>query len=465
MPILQHGSIGVARRVRARIASPGRLSLLFWSTLYFGLLAYVYVYRMERWDYLGFWYGGTDVQSLTACYLLAIMPLAWMRTRIEWFSTFTHWIIYLFVYIPAVLIPMLQGLTTDVLALSFAIFVSFAAITLFHPLSIGSSSRWHPSREVFWGAFWAIYVAMLIYALYVFRDNLTLSSFYDVYGQRSVASDVAAGTGVGYATGVLSGCLNPFLMAIGLRYRRLWLFAIALVGQILVYATFALKSAPISILVLCVFYFVLLRHRVVRIWKLAAMICGSIAIPLLMLELVGIDQNPLVENIVALVLMRTYAMVGALTGIYYEFFSRNDFTYFSHINLVRQFVDYPYSVSLGEVIGESLGLDMNANANFFAADGIAAAGKLGVVIVGAIVGLILNVIDRVVPPTNHRLLCICFAPIAISLANTSVFTTLLTGGLILLVLLTIFWRDSLLRDPIKNFARPGLQVPINHATV
>ena len=325
--------------------------------------------------------------------------------------------------------------------------------------------RWRPSHTVFWCGFWLVYAIALGYALYIFRGNLTLASFYDVYEQRALASSVAMGTGVGYATGVLSGCLNPFLMAIGLRYRRPSLFAVALICQIFVYATFALKSAPISAVVLLVFYFLLLRGRAVRIWRLAAIVCASIALPLLALEFVDIDQSSFLENIAALVFMRTYAMVGALTGIYYEFFSRSEFTYFSHINLVRQFIDYPYAASLGEVVGESLGLDMNANANFFATDGIAAAGKLGIVVIGVIVAIMLNLIDRFVPPANHRLLCIAFVPIAISLANSSVFTTLLTGGLILLVVLAHFWRDSLVRAPAARGARGEKTNMPGHAPV
>jgi hypothetical protein len=254
-------------------------------------------------------------------------------------------------------------------------------------------------------------------------------------------------------------------MAIGLRYRRPVLFAIALAGQTFVYATFALKSALISVLILLIFYHLLLRGRSVRIWRLAAVICSGIAVPLLLVELVDIDQSPLLENIVALVFMRTFGMVGALTGIYYEFFSRNEFTYFSHINFVQLFVEYPYSMSIGEVVGDSLGLDMNANANFIATDGIAAAGKPGVVIVGFIVAMILNTIDRAVPPANHRLLCIAFAPIAISLANSSVFATLLTGGLIPLVILTHLWRDSLLRRPNVSVARQRAAKSHDHAPV
>ena len=414
-----------------------------WGTAYFALLAYVYVFRLQRWDYLGFWYGGTDSFRLGYCLVLSLLPLVWMDTRVQRFSTFVHWIIYFFIYVPAVLIPVLQGLTDDVLALAFSIFVSFSVITLFPKLpTVGATTR--IGKRQFWRAFWIFYALLFVYVLYIFRNNLSLPSFYDVYGQRSSASDVATGTFVGYATGMLSGCLNPFLMAVGLRHRHRGLFLAGLVGQVAMFATFALKSVLVSVPVLALFYWMLWRPRTVRIGRLGAMVCISITVPLVVTELVDVSASVLMQNVVALVFMRTYGMVGALTGIYNDFFANNELTHFSHINVVRLFIDYPYTLSIGEVIGEHLGFDMNSNANFFATDGIAGAGKTGVLIVGCVVGALLSCIDRVVPRENHRLLCIASASVAMSLANTSVFTTLLTGGLILLVLLAYVWRDSYL---------------------
>ena len=141
--------------------------------------------------------------------------------------------------------------------------------------------------------------------------------------------------------------------------------------------------------------------------------------------------------------MRTYGMVGALTGTYYDFFSQNPQTLYSHINVMGMFIRYPYAASIGEVIGDSMGFDMNANANFFATDGIAAAGLAGVLLIGAVVGLALRAIDAVVPRANAPLLCGAAGPALISLANSSFFTTLLTSGLMLLVLLCALWRPAM----------------------
>jgi hypothetical protein len=293
-----------------------------------------------------------------------------------------------------------------------------------------------------------------VYVLYVFREDLSFSDLYDVYGQRALSSDVASGSLVGYATGILSGCMNPFLISIGLFGKRRTLIVLGLLGQIFIYSTFASKAVLISGFLIPVLYVLVFRSRSIDAWKLGSIACISIIIPLLLLALVeDIDSSAFVENVVALVFMRTYGMVGALTGIYHDFFSNNPITYFSHVNAVRLFIDYPYPTSIGETIGASMGLDMNANANFFATDGLESAGLPGVVVTGLFVGLILNLADKVIVPANVRLLCVASVPVAISLANSSMFTTLLTGGWIALIALCRVWDGSLNHRPS---VRPSL---------
>lgn len=433
-------------RPRHGARGTGRLAVFLWSSLYFALLAHVYIDHLGRWDYLGFWYVGTDAWRLGTTYVLAMLPLLLLSTRVERFSTFIHWIIYFFVYVPAVLIPVLQGLTDDVMTLAFTIFVSFLVIVGF-PRLPALQHRRRFSRRTFWLAFTSVYAVLLAYALFVFRDHLSLANLYDVYGQRSIASDVATGTLVGYATGILSGSLNSFLLAIGLVQRRKAMFALGALGQVVVYATFALKAVVFSVAVMVLFYFVLFRPGRVAIWKLGAIVCATIVLPLLLLWAVEVENSPLLEYIAAMVFMRTYGMVGSLTGLYYEFFSFNPLTYFSHINVVGLFVEYPYDLSPGEVVGRHLNSDMNANANFFATDGVASAGLVGVLLTGLIAGAIFRAIDSLLARPAWRLLCIASPAVAMSLANTSVFTTLLTGGLIFLIVVCHFWVQSTTQRP------------------
>ena len=69
------------------------------------------------------------------------------------------------------------------------------------------------------------------------------------------------------------------------------------------------------------------------------------------------------------------------------------------------------------------------NANFWATDGIAALGLVGIPVISIFVGLILYAVD--VASQKHRMgfAVTSLLPIMLLMCNISIFTTLLTGGL------------------------------------
>jgi hypothetical protein len=121
--------------------------------------------------------------------------------------------------------------------------------------------------------------------------------------------------------------------------------------------------------------------------------------------------------------------------MYINFFQSHPLTYYSHINVVSVFVHYPYQMSLGQVVGFDLVADdLNANANIYATDGYAALGAVGVVLIGAILGLFLSVANAMTA-RSLRMACAAFVPFVMIVSNSSLFTSLLSGGGFLLLLL------------------------------
>lgn len=412
------------------------------ALIYFVLLDYVYVEKLRRWDYLGFSLGPSPTLSLLFSVAVMLVPIPLMRRKIQQASTFLIWCIYFFIYIPAVLFPVRQWLSDDVPMLIGSLCCSFLLIlTLIR--SPPAVIRIRVPVNTFWLGFWTIYLLLTGYCLTIFNGSFSLADLTNVYDQRALAGKLSEGNFVGYATGMLSGCLNPFLMSVGLLHKRPAYLVLGVAGQIFVYATFAMKSTLLSVVIILLLYLLCIRGGRVRWRGVAIFSLTSILLPLTIGLFVNEDASVLYENIAAIVYMRTYGMVGALTGTYYDFFLHNPQTYYSHINVVGAFVAYPYQASIGEVIGASMGFEMNANANFFATDGIAAAGLIGLLLIGAIVGLSLRAMDALVPRENVAVLCGAVGPAVISLANSSFFTTLLTGGLILLILLCALWRPEM----------------------
>lgn len=82
---------------------------------------------------------------------------------------------------------------------------------------------------------------------------------------------------------------------------------------------------------------------------------------------------------------------------------------------------------------------LNVNASFLATDGIAALGLVGVVIISAFVGLIIRFIGQLVTAIDPRIVLVALLPVITNLSNSSLFTTALTGGGIISVLILAAW--------------------------
>src|SRR5690606_22155438 len=99
----------------------------------------------------------------------------------------------------------------------------------------------------------------------------------------------------------------------------------------------------------------------------------------------------------SVLISRTIGNGGLLTFWYDDFFQNNPYTYYSHINFVNLISQsYPYDRELGLLIGRAYWHEkMNANANFWATDGIAAMGILGTFLANIIMAVILFLLDFV----------------------------------------------------------------------
>jgi hypothetical protein len=164
----------------------------------------------------------------------------------------------------------------------------------------------------------------------------------------------------------------------------------------------------------------------------------------------GIYNGPssLFQFFFTLLYMRTFCMVGVLMSFYTEFFQTHPYTYFSHINVVRAYVPYPYSEALGNVIGHFMvpevgGQVMDANASFLATDGMAALGFAGVVLSGIFFRIFIGIFNVAVDFKVLALGCCALVPLLMSVTNASLFSSLLTnGGGVLAVVLYFYGNAS-----------------------
>lgn len=194
----------------------------------------------------------------------------------------------------------------------------------------------------------------------------------------------------------------------------------------------------VSIFVLPVFAFIL-RDKGASFGLKISWTCALLTLVLYMGRSLGGDDS-LFFVLLSLVFMRTFGSSGLTTAWYHDFFLRNPLTYYSHIKGISWFVLYPYNNPLGIEVGSfySGNPTLDDNAHFWATDGLAAWGLSGVLLVSIVCAFVFWLFDSTARGHDLRFATLLVTFEALNLGNTSIFTTLLSGGLGLMMIFLYF---------------------------
>ncbi|MCV3210549.1 hypothetical protein OHD62_29615 [Mesorhizobium sp. YC-39] len=417
---------------------------LFWITVYVLFFMHAYItWGSVTFYYFGLWYNYDIDKALLAYGIIALFGCI-LPISINRYSEFACWIIYLIIFIPAILCVSLQGYTSfsDV-TLMLALAVSFMAM-VYIPRVLTFRQYFVMRRfqtEWFLFFFIGIYFAAIAYYFYEFRGMLTFSNFDDIYTQRALFAAAAPSALAAYLTGWLTNAMNPYLIAVGLFDRtRRWVLPIAIAGQVLVFMAFAGKAMLVMLFVVVGFYLFALKDGRIMVARLAL---GAATLALTVSALlVATDYQPtgLALQAVAVIFLRTLALQGAMVGVYADVFSDSPLTYWSHANIINLFIEYPYKAPLGVVVGMRVagGDGFNANSSFWASDGVAAYGMTGVIIVGIVFGVLLSLANKLVTPERLPFAATMSIPFLMAVANVPLLTGLVTGGGFFLVVMIAY---------------------------
>jgi len=134
---------------------------------------------------------------------------------------------------------------------------------------------------------------------------------------------------------------------------------------------------------------------------------------------------------------RIFAVPQVLIPQYYAYYAAHGFTHFRHVNLVNRLLyggrafEQPWSVIARFYYHKVF----TADAVFYATDGLAAMGLWGIPCISVLVALMLWVFDSLQGRHSPQLLLPALMPFFFSLCNNSLFTSMLTGGGLVLMLL------------------------------
>jgi hypothetical protein len=410
--------------------------------------------------YLGYDYIPPSTGYLVIAWMLSALPSLWMPLSIDRPSKLIYWVLYLTVFIPSVTISLFANTDTSAEAtkLMLTLFIGFAVVGLSYRWRLLKFSPSRVSSSRFWYGFTLAAGALAAWALVFFWGKLHIVSFSDIYDLRFSADDVIADTLLNYPLMLLPGAINPFLMAWGLYHKKRWLFLLGALGQILVYSCVGTKGSVTSILFIPVIYLLLRGDRskfaLKLTWSVVALFVG------LMLSFIvaGEQSGPFLAIVLFVVFLRTFATNGLATLLYHSFFQMNPHTYFSHAKGFSWFIHYPYANPLGIEIGiYNMGdPTLDYSAHFWATDGLGGFGLPGILLISVFCAFIFWVLDSVAKNHDPRLAALVITYSAYNIANGSLFTTLLSGGLGLLMVILYFMPREVSEDSRKSVISPAV---------
>lgn len=399
-----------------------------------GAYHFVYVkYLNPLFDYAHYRIESRGLFEWVLIYAILIVPGIWQRSRNSAVGAGIS-LMYLLLYVPAIITMGMMWRMSDFSFFSVSLSMLLGQIIIQGVISrrqrlIFESSSGEGVLRV--GGHLSL-IGFSIVSVFVFiADNymhMQLVGFDDVYDIRFAAND-SGGLLSGYLSMWLLGVSLPYILAVAfLRKSVLW--CICGVGlSVLIYMGNGAKSA--LLMPVQVFLMGFIVSRDVDSTRRLATILTIVVVVLLFAD---DDYFRLVKS---LIFMRLFSVGGWTITNYYEFFSENGYTYYTHISIVGGLLGKVYNLQPGRLIGleYSESEEANFNANFWATDGVAAIGVLGIILVSVLVRVVLKGIIVVVRDKDQRAVSIFLTGIWLSLLNGSLFTTMLSGGGIIVYIL------------------------------
>lgn len=427
-----------------------RIGMVLTCMLY--VMTFVVVYEwvvVPLWGYEGFRSRATLTREAIAGGL-ASLPGLWMPIKLERPSQVLYWVLYLLVVVPACVVPIcaLEDQSSGPILLAVCLVTVFALTGLVYHLPLLPLPQVHLENYEF--AVILILLSTTFYAFLVasFGFKFHFVSLQDIYSVRAEYENTLSRspTLVAYAISWQAWVINPLVMAMGLRWRRLSWVLIGAAAQFAIYSITGFRSMFFSAGLLLYLLWSMrfgtaFGTRLVSTWT--AIFAGAGA-----LQFFGYALTP-----AALVNMRMTALPGLLTGYYYDFFSSHPHAQLGH-SIFKSLVDYPYAVQPPYLIAFTYfhNAAMESNANLWA-DAYANFGYIGIFVFSLLLAVVLWLYDSMALGRDKRLAALAIGLPAFALANTGLLTALLTNGIGLVMLLVYLMPPTIHERSRQQFWR------------
>lgn len=426
------------------------------------------VYLNPVWDYFGFTLRPFNWLEIVIIFLLITAGAVAMPVRIARPSFVILLLLYIVVYIPAVVFSLsldvnrLERYGISLMALCFG-FVLACMISRLRPAFSSVQSCVPDSR--FCRVILQVWVVCCAILIFTYAPIMTFSGLDDIYDQREAGASVSAG--MGYAQTYFGNVISPALIAMGLINSKFRLIFIGTVGCVIMYMINAQRTIFLMPIAIILFNFLLNRRY---------FIFRTTAFPLLLLSGVVLvsssfyEQNAVASFLSLFIVFRTLSLPGLTFSQYHDLFAADGYTWWSHIKgfdlfvpIPSTFVQDPSWPNLGHIIGDRVysNVENNVNANLFSGDGLASAGPFGVLVISLVLAAWLRLFDHSTRGWDRRFSVLIALPIGLAMTNGHFFTTMLSFGGIFWLLAFHFYKphNRAIGKPTKNSRRWFAKAP------
>lgn len=400
-------------------------------------------YILPTWGYMGYFkYSNLDWSLKLYELLIIILPSFFTSKEVHRISQFFYLFIYILIYIPTIIVisHSWTGDYNDFYFFTLSYFVSILIISFSSRLKLKPFKLFKIPAKKLVNYFFYISLICISYIFLKKYDSLQLVDFtnsIDVYKLREENS--APSSFDGYITLLTASLFLPFLTASSIKFEKYFYLIFSFLGFIILFSIGANKSYLFTPFLILLVYKIIeyfkkgLNSKIVILFSLVVLILSF------SMKYGGVTTKLILFFPSAFFLFRTIFTGGWQSLVYYDFFNNpsNELTYLSQTKFFNLLSEYPYDDLLGNTVGYYAFSDENLslNANFLISDGFASFWFLGIILITVLYSIIFYIIDCVSIDFDLSFVVSCTFFSIISLSNTSLFTTLLSGGLFITTLI------------------------------
>lgn len=414
---------------------PPRLALMAGYLTALHVVAQYYV--VPVFGYLGYTYRTPEPVTHAVVIALVLALTGVMPRHLGRPSQFVLWMQFVLAVVPSMVVPQFTEDVHPGAAFEFAVVVGLlwlvvlalvsepviAAVRRVRPAATPSvqpsaarSRRWTAELVVA-----SLLASMVIAAL--FGVSAGLAGVTEVRSVRMAYREALTvlPPGTAYVLLATSNVLNPLALMRSLLERRWALAAVPLLGQLLIYSVGGHRMVLMSIPgVVVMWLWMRGRPRPSGTAFLAWVSGGLIAATTAALALGS--------GAAGLLALRMFVEPGSLTAAYLGLFSDRDHLYWSY-SFLSWLVDYPYDLTPNFLVGAVARGDsaVSANVNLFG-DGYMAWGWIGMAVESLLLVALVLMIDGPGRDVGAAECCAVLLLPSFALANSNVFTAVLTHG-------------------------------------